>query len=281
MTESVTGPEALRWTHLEVAGMRNLRDVGGLPAADGQRVRRRRLLRSEALAHPVADAEHEVQATWDVAHAAALADLDLRTVVDLRTDAEVAAAASAWHDATGAEVVSLPIVEGGQGSDTYLMGELLDGTRRGISAQDMGDLYVGMLQRRAPVFGELVRLLAAPSDGALLVHCSAGKDRTGIAVALVLEVLGVPRQLIVDDYALTGVLRPGRVLHYVDLFAGVGLGPDDVRLLFESPPEAMALALEHLDTTYGGAAGYLRAEAGVTDAELDALRTRLLEQLDE
>ena len=100
---------------IAVPGMNNIRDLGGLPAADGRELARGRFLRSEALAMPGAAAAHSI---WDEAHATHYEALRLRTVIDLRSDGEVDATPSAWARATGADVVRLPIAEGVEGTDT-------------------------------------------------------------------------------------------------------------------------------------------------------------------
>lgn len=261
------------WTRIEIPGTANLRDPGGYRTADGRVVRRGVLLRSEALLAAVGS---EAGAVWSADHDASYRSLGLRTVVDLRTDLEAGEDPSAWARATGAEVIPMPIPEGSIGSAYDLFGRLLDGTVAAYTPADMGAYYRIMLDRRGDVFGAVVSLLSDVDRVPLLVHCSAGKDRTGLAVALVLDLLGVPREVIVADYTLTGLLRPDRVHHYAAALAEVGVGVDAARLVFETPAEAMTEALRHLDSAYGGSAGYLRA-AGVTDAELAAVRDNLLE----
>jgi protein-tyrosine phosphatase len=113
----------------------------------------------------------------------------------------------------------------------------------------------------------------------VLVHCSAGKDRTGMFAALVLEALGVPRPVVVRDYAMTGVFRPNRVAAYAESFAAAGIRSGDVRVLFETPAAAMQATPAHLDERYGGAAGYLRS-GGLADADLELIRANLLTDAD-
>jgi protein-tyrosine phosphatase len=254
-------------------GLRNLRDVGGHPAADGATVARGRVYRSEVLAHPGAQ---EMCGVFDEAQMRAYAALGLRTVVDLRTGREEEITPSAWAKATGADVVLVPVAEGGDGARTNIMQMALSGELGPITVDVLADFYVQMLERRAGDFGSALRLLADVERLPALVHCSAGKDRTGTLVALLLSVLGTPRARILEDYAYTQVARPDRVLHYADVVAGAGLRLDDVRLLFESPPAVMAAALTHLDDGYGGAVGYLTGPGGLTDDDLSRIRENLL-----
>lgn len=264
----------VRSTQLDVPGTSNLRGPGGYPTRDGRTVARGRLFRSEALAHPGAN---EMHAIWQEAHADRYQALALRTVIDLRSESEARRVPSAWETATGACVVSLPIAEGVEGTDTNFMGQVLTGAVDRFGVDDLAHFYRVALDRRARTFAEAVLVLADESRLPALVHCSAGKDRTGLLIALVLEVLGVDRAITVEDYALTGILRPNRVQVYAELLRKAGVEPEAVQMLFETPAAAMELALAHLDETYGGAEAYLRDAGGLHQDELDAVRANLLE----
>src|SRR5699024_422133 len=133
--------------------------------------------------------------------------------------------------------------------------------------------------RRATTFGEIFRILATESRVPTLIHCAAGKDRTGILIALLLAVLGVSEQDIIDDYALTGVLRPNRIDAFVPRFNAVGRDPEIARTLFEAPAEAMEGLLQYLRDTYGGVAGYVTERAGVAPELLVQLRRMMISPL--
>jgi protein-tyrosine phosphatase len=146
---------------------------------------------------------------------------------------------------------------------------------RRFDADDLTRFYVITVERRATVFAEAVRLLGREGSLPLLVHCSAGKDRTGLLVALVLTVLGTPRDVVVGDYALTGELRPNRIAAYAHLLPD-DLDLDAVRMLFETPAEAMHGVLAHLEAEHGGAEGLLLGPGGLAVEDIDALRAALL-----
>jgi protein-tyrosine phosphatase len=232
-----------------------------------------RLLRGEVLAHPGGG---EFQGVWDETHAQPFRDLGLRTVIDLRAEREALRTRSAWQQATGADVVELPIAEGGEGADTDFVRMLLSGEMARFDESHMTEFYRNTLSNRAVTFAAAVRVLADADRLPALVHCSAGKDRTGLLVALVLEVVGTPRDLVVEDYALTGVLRPDRIAAYATLFADAGVDPESARALFETPAESMRQVLDWLDDTFGGAGGYLVEAGGLDDAVLTELRHSLL-----
>jgi protein-tyrosine phosphatase len=271
----MTGHEPIdvRGTSLDLPGTSNLRDLGGYPAADGKVVARGQLFRSEALAHPGAN---EMHAVWEETHASRYQALSLRTVIDLRSETEAQKVPSAWEVATGARIVPLPITEGVEGTDTNFMGKVLAGEVSRFDVEDMAGFYKVTLDRRAETFAAAMRVVADADQLPALVHCSAGKDRTGLFVALVLEVLGVDRAVTVEDYELTGILRPNRVQAYAALLRRAGVEPEAVRVLFETPAAAMELALGHLDDAYGGAAAYLIDKGGLVQQELDAVRHNLL-----
>jgi len=258
---------------IELPGVRNLRDLGGHSAADGRVIAPRRLFRAEALA---ARNANESNAAWDDAHVEHYASLGLATVIDLRADEEKAEIPSAWATPTGGAYFEVPISDGAPGTETDLLGDVLAGRSSSFAADDLGEYYVATLERRAPEFGTVVRTIAERERHPVLVHCSAGKDRTGLAIALVLESLGVDRDAVLEDFMLTGVFRPNRVDHYRESFARLGVNVDDVRAMFETPREAMEQALASLDDQYGSASGYLQDRAGVSADALGRLRDALL-----
>jgi protein-tyrosine phosphatase len=269
-------PEMSGWiplsTHRPVGTTQNLRDLGGTPAADGQVVAWRRLYRAEALVRPGTPG---LSAVWDPAHTQLYRELGVRTVLDLRAGAESARAPSAWPDATGAAYVALPMDEGAEG-DTNFVAEIRAGRRTRFTADDLAGFYRSTLRRRGPDFGAGLRVIADAARLPLLVHCAAGKDRTGLLVALLLEALGVARPVVVADYALTGILRPDRVRAYADLFAESGVELADIAMLFDSPAAAMETALTGLEEDYGSVTAYLEREGGLGPGELAALRANLL-----
>lgn len=259
-------------THVRLPGTSNLRDLGGTPAGDGRVVAPRTVYRSEALVHP---GTTDLCAVWDPAHAGAYAALGVRTVLDLRGERETARIASAWPEATGADRVALPIEDGLEGDTDYIR-QIREGRRTRFTAEDMAAYYALTLRRRPDVLGAGLRVLADPARLPALVHCAAGKDRTGLLVALLLEALGAPREVVVADYALTGVLRPDRVRAYAHLFEGTGVDLAEIALLFDSPGAAMAAALAGLDAEHGSVTSYLERECGVTRSDVESLRAHLL-----
>lgn len=231
---------------IELPGLMNLRDVGGYPAGGGV-LRWRALLRSDGL--------HRL----DAGDAAVLAGIGLRTIVDLRTPAETQIAPS-MLDGLAARLAHVPVLTGD------------------LSALDpeLESIYRHLIAECGAAIAAAVSELCAPAALPALVHCSAGKDRTGIVVALVLAALGVPDEVIAADYALSArYLDPERTPAIRQLQDSTGLG-DALRLrLLASPPDLILSALDRARTMSGSAGGYL-LDHGLSSAELARLRSALL-----
>lgn len=247
-----------RW--LDLDGTANTRDAGGLPAAGGQ-VRPGLLLRSDNLQDlSPADVRRLVD------------ELGLRTVVDLRTDSE-RAGEGPTPLAQRREVEHLPLslipeddeIRADPGA--VLPDRWADGA---IGA------YLHYLRDKPDAFVTVARRLAAGGAGGAVLHCAAGKDRTGVMTAVLLDAIGVPREAVIEDFALTNQRIE---LIYKRLLGSRTYAADVQRIGLDAhrvDPATMTGVLDVLDERYGGAAGYLRA-AGASDADLAALKARLVE----
>lgn len=246
----MTEPEQDRW--LPFDGLSNARDVGGLPLEGGGHVRSGVLLRTESL---------EALSVADVSRLTGL--LGVRQVLDLRKDGEVLRVGrGALHDA---------------GVETHRL-SFIPEEGRGLPEID-GDIdpvvhnYLGYLIDRGPNVVAGLRRIAGLSDGATVVHCAAGKDRTGVLVALALSAAGVQRDDVVADYALSAT-RIDDMFRRWSVAEGLPM-PEAAELDRHRPrAEVMAGFLHQLDRRYGGPVGWLQAN-GLTDDELARLRARL------
>jgi protein-tyrosine phosphatase len=214
---------------LQIAGVHNARDLGGLVGTLGT-VRSGRVLRSAALDHLSPEG------------ARTLADLGLRTIFDLRTQEERDEAPSRLSHAELA-AVSLVVLD-------YL--GTLDGLPGGQT-----EMYLYLVERSATGIVALLEQLGSPDAAPALVHCTAGKDRTGLTVALLLDLLGVPREVIMADYVASNTGLLGRLRTNVSA-------------------ELLESTLAYLDQRYGSPRGYLEAH-GLAEATVDALRATLLD----
>lgn len=250
----------------------NARGIGGMAAESGGTVRSGILYRSDALGGLTA------------AGIGAFADLGIGTVIDLRTDAERARSADVLPPDGSVQLLSLPILGGAMDEMVRRMLPGGDGTRpseddvaRMLEAvPTLEELYLGMLKDGAAQFvaiGRAVIAAAGTDRPGVLFHCTAGKDRTGVAAALLLQLAGASRADVVADYTLTGQNLAGAFAESLTgliTSMGVPLTPKLRILATEAPAEAMEAVLDRLATEYGGAAGYLRAY-GMTDAEIGEL----------
>ena len=242
-----------RWLTLE--GLDNIRDVGGLPLRDGGTTRSGVLLRSASLRYCT---------PADVRHLAD--DFGLRLVLDLRTRREIDRDGPTPLAVAGVQTVALSFIPE-EGRELPETDDDVDPLVR---------IYLGYLRDRADNVVAAVRRLAAADAGPALVHCAAGKDRTGVLVALVLDAVGVERDAVVADYALSAE-RMEALFRRWTAAAGEPMPPDLTPHLPRA--EAMAAVLDHLDTEYGadgagGAAGWLLAN-GLDEESLAHLRIRL------
>jgi len=238
-----------RW--LEFEGLSNVRDVGGLPLAGGGVTRSGVLLRSESLEHIT---PADVRTLEE--------DFGLRLILDLRTDREIAQYGESPLAARGVETVQLTFIPEA-GRELPEIGE---------DFHPMVANYLGYLRDKGPNVVSAVRRLAAV-DGAALVHCAAGKDRTGTLIALVLEAVGVERTAVVEDYALSAT-KIDALFRRWTAAAGEEMPASEEIDRHRPRAEAMEQVLATLDEREGGAVAWLRNN-GLTDDELAALRTRL------
>ena len=265
-----------RWIDLD--GADNVRDLGGLPTTDGRVVKPGRLIRSDSL-----------QALSPVDVRYLVDDLAVRAVADLRTGVEVELEgpgpmtrepsveirhfslfpeAGEKTDALAAEGEDAPVVLPWQNRERV---ESAEERRRGAAG-----IYLGYLDDRADSVIAALRLIAR-TDGATVVHCAAGKDRTGVVIALALAEVGVERDAIVRDYAQSAerveatILRlASRPTYAADLLTAVDIDQHRPRA------ETMQRLLAAIDDVHGGVSAWLRAH-GWTEDEAAALRRRLLE----
>jgi protein-tyrosine phosphatase len=238
-------------------GVTNFRDLGGYPTTDGGRTRWGRVFRSDAL-HRFTD---EDRRRYEA--------LGLHAVYDLRNDEELALHPNPFPSI---QLALLSRPGDAPPPDRSMMQMDADG-----GEQILREMYGGLLANAAPTFAVLLNGLAEPEGLPAVIHCTGGKDRTGMAAALLLELLKVPRQQVLDDYELTARyrLREHQAESYENMLAA-GMAPEAAAAVLGAPRWTMAGALDELDESYGGVDAYLTGPAGMTKETLERLRTALL-----
>ena len=246
--------EQREWTRLlEWEGCLNARDLGGYATRDGRETRWGAVVRSASLA------------ALTEAGRAALADYGVRAIVDLRLPAELA------DDPN-------PFAEPGDHGIAYSNVSFIDPAAAPPDAvSTLAEDYLQMLDRyRQGVAEAMAAIASAPADGAVLIHCAAGKDRTGLISALLLGLVDVPADTIAADYALTAELLRPREREWL-----AGLPPEEraereaMLARFAPTAEVMLEVLDGLTERHGGVVPYLRS-AGLDAGDLERLRRRLV-----
>ena len=275
---------------LELEGAVNARDVGGLPTVDGRTTRPGVLLRADNL-QDLTDAD--VRRLVD--------ELGLRTVVDLRSTGEVhlegptpltgrvahhqLSLIPEWDGEPDREEVERAVqravvsreAEPLAGADVEkALPSLSDfSPRERKDPTDLVSHYVGYVETAGANVARALKVLADPDSGTTLVHCAAGKDRTGTVVALALSLAGVQREAVLEDY-LRSAERAGAILARLQATTSYGPSLAHVTVADITPQRAsMEGFLDHADSAYGGVHG-LALSLGVTEEEIARIGVRLL-----
>jgi protein-tyrosine phosphatase len=246
-------PFAAREAGPVLRGAPNFRDLGGLQSALGGRVRPGRVFRSGHLG--------ELQPE-DVALLQAHLERGVR-VIDLRSSAERSARGCSLP---GSVVHALPVepTVAARLLQRQAAGEPLTGQ---VAADFMGDAYRGFVAHARSQLGAFLAHVLE-DGGPIVVHCHAGKDRTGFMAAMLLSALGVPRAAIADDYLHTNTRVPARD---TGRFA-----PDIMRVLTTVRAEFLQAAFDQVDREFGSCEAYLLRGVGLSREQIGRLRTRLL-----
>lgn len=256
---------------LPLAGSCNFRDCGGYETKHGTRVRWGRLYRSGLMTGLAPQATAQVT------------ELGLRAVCDLRRNAERAMHPNPDFGDRVRRFEWDTMTESSPIRDRAFTGTDAADVAHAAMIEMYEQLPFKLQSRLAGVFAALDHA----GDGATIVHCMAGKDRTGVAIALVLAALGVRREAIIEDYVLTNSAVDLRAQLVGRLAAGAGLAATGDSLLALSPtaleavlaarPEYLAASLQAIEARCGSIAAYLRDELAVPEPTLRQLRESLTE----
>ena len=256
---------------LPLEGADNFRDLGGLPAADGQHIRWGQFYRADKL---------DALTAGDLAY---LRSLELETVVDLRSEEEIASAPDVLPEGANdapVEYVHMPIYN--EAEDTSnIKGRILDGT---FGRDEADNLLVEVNRllagREAYRFQPFVDLLQDPTRVPVVYHCTSGKDRTGFATYLLLHSLGVDSALVFNDYEMSNYYRYDRNRRNLRK-ANFGqylkpVDPEVLKPLMLVDPAYLQAAVETIEGEYGSVDTFLVQAYGLDEGKKAALRARYL-----
>jgi protein-tyrosine phosphatase len=242
---------------IPLVGAVNFRDLGGYPVYGGRSTRWHTLYRSDSLADLTDD------------DLATLQSLGIRTLCDFRLPEESARKPNRLPDNHGIRIVPI--------------GFIPDGTLDMLSAIDAGQYgpedirrevlihYRKFVRNHADEYRRVFEIILAGQGLPFLMHCTSGKDRTGFAAAAILLAIGVPREVIVEDYAMTNLYR--RDIRH--LFSNE-VSPDAIEMLTSANPRYIETALDEIDAHYGSTSAWLES-LGVSPADQVRLRDLLTE----
>jgi len=225
----------------------NVRDLGGLPTAEGGKIRPGVLIRSDSHGKLTEDGVEAVT-TYGVTR-----------IIDLRREAECVAEPSPF---AGKPLYrNLPVQDPADPDDGLHL--------------TLAGIYIRLVDRRPELYAAAAAAITDAPPGGVVVHCAGGKDRTGLVIAMALTVAGVDRDMIAADYAATEL----RLREFNEQYlAGITdeRRREQIRTLQATKPETMIDTLDHVDATHGGVAAYL-AKGGFDATSQETLRRRLVD----
>ena len=240
-----------RKIHLEIAY--NVRHLAGYPTAAGHPTTASDLIRSGSL--------HELTE----AGLAAFGDLGVGVVVDFRSAVEHERYPTPDLRAHDVTIIKAPVFE-------------TDASPGALARQDqypgLAAIYRQFLTEGGGAFRTFFETVAT-APGAVLFHCAVGKDRTGLAAALLLELAGVPDEHIIADYAVSTAELEPTLDERLERFEKFGISEEIGRKMMAAPPREMELTLEFIRGRWGSAAGYLGA-LGLAPSTVGTIRTRMV-----
>lgn len=265
---------ALGETPIKLEGANNFRDIGGYPAAGGKHIKRGLVFRSDAL-YRLSDADYEK-----------LSQLGIATVCDFRSSFEREREMTRWRAQPQPEIINPAMGGGAQpGQDPSkaflqpLLAAAAQSPEKAAAFADtmMRDGMVRMFQEEAAQLGAMLKALAK-TDKPFLYHCTAGKDRTGAATALLMKILGVPEEQIYESYLLVNQLMPpakfaAGMAQRIEKLYGAGIDPKVFEPLMGTKREWLAAGFASIQDFDA----YRREKLGLSDEEVRRLQARLLE----
>lgn len=228
----------------------NCRELGGMPGSDGRVFRSGILLRSGSPSFASDKAVKELK------------EFGVKTVIDLRSEAEVMHYGNPFRDDSDTKFYNIPLFLGDPDSDA-------DPTMKFLETHTLGDFYVLMVQQLGPKIADVMRVFITDTDGYTLFHCAHGKDRTGVISALLYMLIGASYENIVLNYKVSY----DYTRHFLDPLIEERVG--NMKHTLRSDAHNMETLLDFFAKEYDSSAAKFLKKYGMTEEELDRLTTRI------
>lgn len=252
---------------LHFSGTTNFRELGGYQALDGKLVRWGALYRSGSL-HKLTDADLK-----------RLSDLDLAWIVDFRSSGEKEREPDRLPAHWAARLIEIPILDSSTRISQSSRNKIVKILKNIDPVHSLSTTNVELATRFTPEMRKFVEVLLSANGRPLLFHCTAGKDRTGFAAALILRILGVQQEVVMQDYLLTNqyfYAAHRRKLFLLRLLKGRKVA-EVVSGLISANPAYLSAAFQTIDQNHGSFENYVHQALGLNTGAVDRLRTLYLE----
>lgn len=251
----------------KLEGATNFRDIGGYRAHDGRVTAYGKVFRSGDLGGLT---ERDLDYVLNT--------LCVKFICDLRNPEEIDAAPNRIP-ANAARYLSVPVMRASAAADERgMMRALISGDYDKID-EAFGKTYLSMIDTAADSFGQVLKALADPANLPAVIHCTAGKDRTGITIALLLALLGVPDLAIIADYSLTNLAfdRVYATASGNKSLTATGMNPAILVPILVAKPQWIDGVLRYVRRLHGSVERYATTACGLTYTDIEKLRAYLLE----
>jgi len=254
--------------HIDLSGARNFRDLGGYQSIDGRRIKKGVLFRSDELKSLT---KHDLEV---------ISKIGLKRIYDLRNKEEQQDDPNELPLGHAIKQISVPFAFAPL-DETVMRSRILKGqVEEGDNAKLMLESYKVYSLDYQEQIGNIIRGLADSGELPTLIHCIHGKDRTGLVVAMILEILRIPEDVIMQDYLLSNLFWESETkrlsnLAYIGSFFRTPAS--EVRSLMEARPEYLDVTSEQILKHYGSEENYIREGLKLDDATVEKIRNTLLE----
>jgi protein-tyrosine phosphatase len=249
---------------VQLEGGVNFRDLGGYRTIDGRRLKWGQLFRSDNLGRLT---------DRDVAY---LQKMGIRMVCDFRTPAEIKKLPDRYPTDNHGQSLHLPIQHGAS-DPANTFDRIKNGDIDWMTEEFMINGYIKNIEELAGLWFKFFKTLADPSNRPLVFHCTGGKDRAGVAAALILLALGVPAETVIRDHGLSNIYIAVVLERIYNEIRAMGVDPEQISAYFTAPRNAIVAVLNRLENAYGSATNYLVDKAGIEKNLLTRLKEDLLD----